>query len=242
MTHDNSMAELLAGKMPERYWRNQGTIGVAGQLQLLQAKVAVVGAGGLGGHVIELLARQGIGFLTVIDGDCFVSHNLNRQVLATGKTLGQNKVAVAADRVAEINPAVSVTVHSSRLTEANAAEFLAGMDVIVDALDNFSSRRLLYQRAQELRIPLIHAAIAGFTGQVTTILPGDFAAATLFEQTESLEQGVEVSLGNPAATPAFAAAMQVQEAIKLITGIGQPLQGKILYFDLEYNLFELIQL
>lgn len=242
MTHDASLTELLAGKMPERYWRNQGTIGVSGQLRLLQTKVAVVGAGGLGGHVIELLARQGIGFITVIDGDCFVSHNLNRQLLATGKTLGMNKAAAAADRVAEINLDVCVTVHACRLTEVNATELLTGMDVIIDALDNFSSRRLLYQRAQELRIPLIHAAIAGFTGQVTTILPGDFAAVTLFEQTELLEQGVEVSLGNPAATPAFAAAMQVQEAVKLITGKGQTLQGKMFYFDLEYNLFELIQL
>lgn len=242
MTHDASLADLRAGKMPQRYWRNQGTIGLAGQLRLLQANVAVVGAGGLGGHAIELLARQGIGFITVIDDDCFVSHNLNRQLLTTMKTLGMNKAAAAADHVAEINPDVCVTVHACRLTEMNAADLLTGMDVIVDALDNFSSRRVLYQRAQELRIPLIHAAIAGFTGQVTTILPGDFAAVTLFEQPESLEQGVEVSLGNPPATPAFAAAMQVQEAVKLITGKGQPLQGKMFYFDLEYNLFELIQL
>ena len=104
MSREQSVAQLLAGNMPERYLRNLGTIGIAGQLALLNARVAVVGAGGLGGLVIELLARQGVGHLTVVDGDCFACHNLNRQILATEHTLGMNKALTAVSRVAEINP------------------------------------------------------------------------------------------------------------------------------------------
>ena len=87
----SSLDLLLAGQMPQRYLRNEATIGVKGQLKLLQAKVAVVGAGGLGGHAIELLARLGVGYLKVIDGDCFDETNLNRQLLASTQTMGTNK-------------------------------------------------------------------------------------------------------------------------------------------------------
>ena len=132
MSREQSVAQLLAGNMPERYLRNLGTIGIAGQLALLNARVAVVGAGGLGGLVIELLARQGVGHLTVVDGDCFACHNLNRQILATEHTLGMNKALTAVSRVAEINPDVQVTTVPEMLTSDNAEEILSGADVIVD--------------------------------------------------------------------------------------------------------------
>lgn len=236
------MSELNAGRMPERYLRNFGTIGIVGQLRLLQAKVAVVGAGGLGGHVIELLARQGIGTLVVIDGDTFACHNLNRQILATEHTLGLNKAEAAAARVAVINQDVQVKAYPMMLNAANALDLLSGIDVIVDALDSIGNRRMLLRIAQELRIPLVHAAIAGFTGQVSTVLPNDQGVATLFARETQSDRGVEVLLGNPATTPAVAAALQSQEVIKLITGVGQPLSRQLLYFDLEYNLFEKIQI
>ena len=242
MAKMDSLSELMSGKMPERYLRNLGTIGIAGQLRLLRSKVAVVGAGGLGGHVIELLSRQGIGHLLVMDGDSFACHNLNRQILATELTLGMNKATVAAIRVAAINPDVEVSAVPRMLDAANAAAVLAGMDVIVDALDSISSRQVLLQVAQELRIPLVHAAIAGFTGQVATVLPGEKGIPALFARSTDSDRGIETLLGNPAATPALAAALQVQEVVKLITGVGQPLSGQLLYFDLEYNLFETIQL
>lgn len=242
MARADSLALLKAGRMPERYLRNLGTIGIAGQMRLLQAKVAVVGAGGLGGHVIELLARQGIGHLTVIDGDSFACHNLNRQILATEQTLGANKAEAAVGRIAAVNTDVSVTAFSRMLDTGNATELLAGTDVVVDALDTISARRLLLQVARQLQIPLVHAAIAGFTGQVTTIIPGDQGLQKLFEHQTDSDRGVEVSLGNPAPTPAVAAALQAQEVVKLVTGVGQTLSGQLLYFDLEYNLFEKIQL
>lgn len=242
MARSESLSELMSGQMPERYLRNLGTIGIAGQLLLLQATVAVIGAGGLGGHVIELLSRQGVGHLVIIDGDSFSRHNLNRQILATELTLGMNKAEVAAARVADINPDVQVRAYPMMLDSANALDFLSGINVIVDALDSISNRRMLLRIAQELRIPLVHAAIAGFTGQVSTVMPEDQGIATLFEKATPSDRGVEVLLGNPATTPAVAAALQSQEVIKLITGVGQPLSRQLLYFDLEYNLFEKIQL
>lgn len=242
MAKMDSLSQLMSGKMPERYLRNLGTIGIAGQLRLLRSKVAVIGAGGLGGHVIELLARQGIGHLLVMDGDSFVCHNLNRQILATELTLGMNKAVAAASRVAAVNSDVEVSAVPQMLDAGNAPALLAGMDVIVDALDTISSRHVLLQAARELHIPLVHAAIAGFTGQVATVLPGETGIPALFARSTDSDRGVETLLGNPAATPAFAAALQVQEVVKLITGVGQPLRGQLLYFDLAYNLFETIQM
>ena len=242
MSREESLRELEAGQMPERYLRNLGTIGIAGQLRLLQAKVTVVGAGGLGGHVIELLTRQGIGHLLIIDGDDFACHNLNRQVLATERTLGRNKALVATTRVAIVNSDVEVTAASEMINAINASNLLTGTDVIVDALDTFSGRRLLFEIARKLRIPLVHAAIAGFTGQVATIFPDDQEISALFVRQTETDRGVETVLGNPATTPAIAAALQAQEVVKLITGIGQTLSGQLLYFDLEYNLFERVQM
>jgi len=242
MTTADSLAQLQDGRMPQRYLRNLGTIGIAGQIRLLQAKVAVVGAGGLGGHVVELLARQGVGELLIIDGDSFAQHNWNRQILSTEKNLGMNKALAAAERVAAINSDTQVQA-VSRMLEPKAAEaWLGGMDVIVDALDSFAARRMLLQAAQNLRIPLVHGAIAGFTGQVATILPDEKIMPEFLIGETMATSGVELQLGNPAATPAMAAALQSQEVVKLITGVGETLRRQILYFDMEYNLFEKIQL
>ena len=242
MSRDGSLAEIMSGHMPERYMKNEGTIGLEGQKRLLDSKVAVVGAGGLGGHVIELLARQGIGYLRIIDGDAFARHNLNRQVFATERTIGAGKVTAAAERVAEINPDVQVDQCPVMLEQQNAEKLLAGMDIVVDALDTLGARRLLAECARKLRLPLVHAAIAGFTGQVATILPDEQGGCSLFESRQELDRGIETTLGNPAPTPAIAAALQAQEVVKLITGFGEPLCGKVLYFDLEYNVFEIIRL
>ena len=234
--------EMLAeGRVPERYQRNIGTIGIAGQLRLLRAKVAIVGAGGLGGNIIELLARQGVGYLRIIDGDSFAVHNLNRQLLSTEKNLGLNKAAAAVKRVEEINSDVRAEAVPQMMTDKNAEALIAGMDVVVDALDNISGRVLLSLTAQKLGIPLVHAAIAGFTGQVTTILPGDPGLDTIYKN-GCREKGVETALGNPAATPALAAAIQAQEVVKLLTGCGEVLRGRLLYFDTEQNIFELFKM
>jgi len=242
MGREESLALLARGEIPERYRRNIGTIGIEGQKRLLEARVAIVGAGGLGGHIIELLARQGVGFMRIIDGDGFALHNLNRQLLATERTLGMNKAVVATARVAEVNSDVETHAVPAMFTEDNAEELLSGMDVVVDALDSIKSRLLLCRIAQGLKVPLVHAAIAGFTGQVGTILPTGAGLEKIYRTIGGSDKGIETELGNPAATPALAAAIQVQEVIKLLTGVGETISQKLLYFDTELNVYELLSL
>jgi len=236
------LALLAEGKMPERYQRNLGTVGIAGQIRLLKSRVAIVGAGGLGGTVIELLARLGVGHLRIIDGDTFAVHNLNRQLMSTEHNIGVNKAYAAASRVEIINHDVQTEAVPCMLDAENAEKLLNGVDVVVDALDNVSTRLLVNKITQQYGIPLVYAAIAGFTGQVMTIMPGDIGLERIYKQTNAAEKGVETMLGNPAGTPALAASLQVQEVVKVLTGIGEPLRNKLLYFDTEMNIFEILTL
>lgn len=229
-------------EVKERYERNQGTIGIQGQEKLAAAKVAVVGAGGLGGLVIELLARMGIGYMRIIDGDVFAGHNLNRQILATESNLNRKKVEEAVSRISAINSEIKAEGFPVMVDADNASALLAGVHTIVDCLDNFTARLHVGQAARKLNIPLIHGAIAGFTGQITTIFPGDKSLDHIYKSSPQSDRGIEVILGNPATTPALAASLQAQEVIKVITGIGEPLRHKLLYFDLEYNIFDIFEL
>ena len=183
-----------------------------------------------------------MGFLRIIDGDSIAGHNLNRQILATERNLGMNKALAGVARIAEINSDVCAEAAPCMLDEKNALELLSGMDVLVDALDSISSRRLLLGTAQSLGVPLVHAAIAGFAGQVAVIMPADSVMEKLFHSNSDAEKGIEAELGNPAATPALAAALEAQEVIKILTGVGETLRGRLLYFDTEFNLFEMFQL
>ncbi|MBC7326125.1 MAG: HesA/MoeB/ThiF family protein, partial [Moorella sp. (in: Bacteria)] len=203
-----------------------------GQLKLLKSKVAVIGCGGLGGYVIEMLARMGVGRLVLVDGDEFDDNNLNRQLISTEANLHRPKAREAAGRVHEINSAVVTEVHVEFAGRHNIKDLLTGCDVAVDALDNVSSRFMLEAACRELGIPMVHGAIAGFAGQVTTVLPTDPGLAAIYGPPESApDRGVEQELGNPAPTPAIVAAWEVEEVIKLILGIGAPLSRRLLYFD-----------
>jgi molybdopterin/thiamine biosynthesis adenylyltransferase len=198
---------------------------------LLQATVAVVGAGGLGGWVIETLARMGIGHLILIDGDRFEENNLNRQLGCTEDTVGKAKVACLAERVARVNGAVEVTPKEIWLDESNAAELIAGADVVVDALDTVPTRLQLQKAAATCQIPLVHGAIAGYTGQVTTVFPGDLGLEAIYGQQPTSEKGIETELGNPSATPMMVSAWQSQEVVKVLLKQGEPLRKRMLLLD-----------
>jgi len=227
------MAALKNGVTPWRYIRNTGTIGLDGQIKLLQSAVAVVGAGGLGGTIIELLARQGIGHIIIIDNDRFDEQNLNRQIMSTEKNLGKYKALVAAKRVKETNSAVTVTTFVEKLTEENAHRLLKDARVVADGLDNLPSRFAVENACRSLRIPFVHGTIAGFCGQLTTIFPEDAGLCCIYGSSDRFpEQGIEVKIGNPSATPAIIAAWQVQEIVKIIIGIGKPLRNTLLLLDI----------
>jgi molybdopterin/thiamine biosynthesis adenylyltransferase len=224
---------LKEGIVPRRYLRNIGTIGLDGQIKLLQSTVAVVGAGGLGSTVIELLARQGIGHLIIIDNDRFTEQNLNRQIMSTEGNVGEYKVTVAARRVGKINSATTVSTFRKRLTRENAQNLLSGAHAVVDGLDNLPSRLVIEQACRQLTIPYVYASIAGFSGQLMTIFPEDVGLSSLYDSSSNTmpEQGIETKIGNPPATPVMIAALQVQEVVKIITGVGKPVRNQILLVD-----------
>ena len=242
-TREIEIAALEQGIVPQRYLRNIGTIGFEGQIKLLRSVVAVAGAGGLGGGVIELLARQGVGHIIIIDSDRFAETDLNRQLMATEKDLGKYKVVVAERRVREINSAVSVTSHKERITRENAHRLIEGAQVVVDALDNLPSRFITEEACRDLGIPFVHGTIAGFSGHLMTIFPGDRGLAAIYGAPDALpEQGIEVVTGNPSATPTMVAAWQVQEVIKIITGVGKPLRNRLLMLDASQGTAQEIEL
>jgi molybdopterin/thiamine biosynthesis adenylyltransferase len=223
-------AALTLGLLPARYQRNQNTLSTAQQAELFASRVVVVGAGGLGGYVVEQLARLGVGTLVVMDPDCFEEHNLNRQILSEIGALGRPKVDLAAERVARINPAVTVIAIPAAFSP-DLDEPLVGARVVVDALDSAPTRLALGRTCARLGVPLVHGAIAGWYGQVVTQLPGDDILSRLYPETAD-DRGAERQLGNPAFTPAVIASLQVAETCKLLLGLGNPLRGGILSIDL----------
>lgn len=228
---ETEIAAMELGVLPQRYLRNYGTLGVEGQLALARAHVAVIGLGGLGGFVVEGLARMGVGKLTLIDGDVFADHNLNRQLLSREALLGKPKAQAAAERVHEVNGAVDVVTHVVYANEGNLEGLLAGVDVVVDALDRLPIRMTLQDTAARLNLPMVHGAIAGTMGQVMTILPQDRGLKALYGDGPIPEQGAEAELGTPAPSPMMVAAWQVHETVKLLTGKGELLRGRILLMD-----------
>lgn len=227
---DVELAALDAGAIPERYQRSVGTVGMAGQKKLLQATVGVIGAGGLGGFVLELLARMGLGRLVVVDGDAFSDSNLNRQLLATEKNLGLSKVDAAASRATLVNSAVEIEKHHCRGDRGNLPRIFSQCDLVIDCLDNLPSRFALEDVCRGLGMMMIHGAIAGFLGQLAVIRPDKPRLAMIYgqEDHEHTGGGAEITLGNPAFTPAMLASWQAGEAIKIIADLEGVLPDNIL--------------
>lgn len=233
---------LKARILPARYERNQGTVGWEGQVKLLESTVALAGCGGLGGWIIEGLARMGVGHLIIIDGDAFEENNLNRQALCTETNLGQFKTEAARERVARVNSATEVTVHPVMADEESMREILASADVVVDALDTLPTRLVLQKVAQSLGIPVVHGAIGGYIGQVMTVFPDDEGLYAIYGRGDVPERGVEALLGNPAATPMMVAAWQIQEVIKILLGAGELLRNRMLFMDAESGVAEILEI
>jgi len=229
--------------IPERYQRNLGVVSPSEQAKLLQSKVAIIGAGGLGGTVLELLARMGIGKLIIADKDLIVDSNLNRQILSTETNLEQNKAEVAVRRVKEINSSIEITGHSIFINLDNVEKIIEGAEIVVDALDNLPSRFVLQKACQDLRIPLVHGAIAGFNGQLTTIFPEDKGLELIYGSNKDLpEHGSEVTLGAPTVTPALIASLEAQEVIKILLKRGKLFRNRLLYLDIEEGTIEILNL
>ncbi|MDK9710014.1 HesA/MoeB/ThiF family protein [Acidaminobacter sp.] len=225
--------------MEKRYQRNMKLMTQDEITALKKKRVCVVGCGGLGGYIVEMLSRLGVGTITAIDGDVFDETNLNRQLLSEEALIGSSKAEAAKSRIQKVNSEVEVVAKAVFLRDDNAVALIAGHDVVVDALDNISTRRILEKACSVCGIPLIHGAIAGWYGQVTTIMPGSGVFSKLYPETA--EKGIETELGNPAFTPALVASIQVSETLKLLIEKGEPLVGRLLTLNLldhEYQIFE----
>lgn len=222
---------LKQGILPARYQRNCNLLTCEDQYRLFHSHAVVVGCGGLGGHIIEGLVRLGVGHLTIIDPDIFEEHNLNRQTFCTISTLGKSKVEVTAERANEINPAVTISSHVHAFASHNGTKLLSGADIVVDALDSIIVRLELSAVCRELSVPLVHGAIGGWSGQVTSQLPNDNSLESLYAGKEH-HTGTEIKMGNPSFTPALVAALQVTETTKILLNLGEPLSRRLLTIDL----------
>ena len=220
--------------MNPRYERNIPALSEEECNTLLGKRVLVVGCGGLGGHLIDLLARIGVGFLRVVDGDVFEPSNLNRQLLSEVPLLGVSKARAAAARVSRVNPEITVEAVDSFLTEKNARRLLLSCDVVLDGLDNIESRRILAEECQRARIPYVYGAVNGWVAQAAISMPGDHLVEKLYPEGSVLKNKSVLSF-----TPALCASMQVSLCVKLLTG--RPVEtGKLYYFDLLNQEFESI--
>jgi molybdopterin/thiamine biosynthesis adenylyltransferase len=217
---------------PGRYERQLALpeIGPAGQRRLAASRVLVVGAGGLGSPAAFYLAAAGIGTLGIMDGDAVEASNLQRQILHATSDLGRPKVESAARALRALNPDIEVRPIPARLTRANGPALLARYDFVVDATDSFASKFLVAELCHAAGRPYTHAGIAGFCGQVLTVLPGQSACyACVFEAPPPAEPGPPQ--GPLGAVPGVVGAIQATEAIKHLLGGGERLIDRLFIYD-----------
>ncbi len=232
---------LEAGIFPECFERNFPSLTPAEQLTLWRSSVLVAGLGGLGGLQAMLLARAGVGRLLLADGDSFAPSNLNRQLLATAATLGQNKALVTAQHLLKVNAALDVQAIPEFLEGDRLRDFLPSVQVVLDALDTLTARRDLITAAQQAGVPVVHGAVRGVFGQVSTILPqdpGDFPY--LFPPGEP--PPAETAPGVLAPTVSLVASLQAQEALRLLLGKEPAYRGVLAHFDGDTGRLEILPL
>lgn len=215
---------------PDRYNRNMTALSADECACLADKKITIIGCGGLGGLVIEALARVGVGHLRVIDGDVFEQSNLNRQLLCTEAMIGREKALVAAQRVKEINSCVQAEAVVGYLQEENASELLEESDCVVDCLDNLEARFWAAHACQNLGIPIVYGAIAGWFGQVCSVYPGDPSFANIYGEPFGTSQ--HKKLGNLPFTAYSIAALQAAEAVKVVLGLPGQIRNRLLMIDL----------
>ena len=249
--------------MPTRYigdgyWeiasRQMSIVTRSEQERFKDAKITVIGCGGIGGETIEMLARMGIGELVLVDKDAL--SNLNRQTLASLPDLGLEKSAVAADKVRLINPYVKTTTFNEHVDQSNIKKVIGDSDIVIDALDNVLTRVIVSRTAKELGIPYIHGAIHGTQGQITVFLPnsdktyeemfnlpsiGKELNDDVINDLKNVTSGVPPVIGP---TPNIIGCLEAFEAYKIITGIGKvTVAPKILTYDLlDFGSFSLDEL
>src|SRR3954453_22273379 len=208
-------------------------VGVEGQQKLLDAKVLLLGAGGLGSPTALYLAAAGVGTLGIVDDDVVDVSNLQRQVIHTTDRVGVPKVDSAEEAIKALNPDVEVRKYQTRLDSTNIMDIIADYDIVVDGVDNFPTRYLLNDASVRLKIPVVSAAILGFEGQLSVFAPYEGPCyRCLFRQPPPAELAPSCGAnGVLGVLPGTMGLLQATEVIKLITGSGDPLIGRLLMYD-----------
>lgn len=228
---------------PQSLRKNRGTYSAIDQAGLLASRAALIGAGGLGGMVLLLLVRMGVGKITICDGDVFDQSNLNRQFLAKPGLVGSPKVKAAAQEAGEINPALEVRALARWADEKSLPAILEGAQVAVDCLDNLTARFALERAAAQAGIPYVHGGIAGQEGFVMTVLPGEPGLKGLYGGEEAASGGgAEKLMGAPTITPALLAGFQANEAVNLLLGRRGLAAGQVMHLDISGPSLEMFQL
>lgn len=226
----------LSGDELERYDRQIriGGLGIEGQVKLKGARVTIAGAGGLGCSCLIYLAAAGAGKIAVVDEGMVELSNLNRQICHWSKDIGKSKTVSLGEKIRELNPNVELEMVTERMSTETASDLILGSTVVLDCLDNWETRFILNGACVVGRIPLVHAGVHSLYGQITTILPGRGPCLRcILPETPLSEDGIPV-LGVTAGTLGL---LEALEAIKIITGMGEPLVGRMLYFDGETTSF-----
>jgi len=239
----NAQSEALQSRIiPLRYARNFHALKLAEQRRICESRVLVCGCGGLGGVLINLLARAGVGTLRLVDGGVFAPSHLNRQWFCDTLELSRLKAEVTGARVRAINPLIEVEVFPTLMDENNAESFVKGMDLVIDALDNLAGRFLLAETTKRMRVPFIYAAAVGWWGQVSTFLPESFLDMhSVYGHGEEQDQPDDV-MGVLGPTPAVIGGLAAFEAIRLLSGRNSAYADQLCYLDGESGRLDVIPL
>jgi len=233
--YDVDQPRTLSAEQRERYSRHLllPEVGIEGQQKLLDAKVLLLGAGGLGSPTALYLAAAGVGTLGIVDDDVVDLSNLQRQVIHSSERVGVAKVESAEQTIKALNPDVNVQKYAVRLGPENIMDILPDYDIVVDGLDNFPTRYLLNDASVRLKIPVVSAAILGFEGQLSVFAPYEGPCyRCLFPVPPPAELAPSCGAnGVLGVLPGTMGLLQATEVIKLILGVGDPLVGRLLMYD-----------
>lgn len=216
------------GMIPERYAKNLGVLSLDDQMRICRTRILVCGCGGLGGHIIQLAARLGFGFIRIVDPDRFDPSNLNRQPFCVEDTLSRSKVFATKEMVSKINCLVEVEA----LEEPLSPVHFGNVSLVIDGLDNPEDRIRAEEEARRRGIPFVHGAVRGWWGQVTTVMPQDTPRlASIYAGFEEEAEKREEEIGTLVPVVSLIASIQIHEAIRLATLKSPIYAGKLFYWD-----------
>ena len=217
-------------------------IGEAGQKKLKNARVLAIGAGGLGSPLLIYLAAAGIGTIGIVDDDVVSVSNLQRQVLYTTAEVGLKKVEIAAQKLKALYPEIEIQTYDKRLNEKNTEQLFQDYDIVADCTDNYKTRALIGQVSAKLKKPLAFASVLNYEGQVSVFNYNNGPAFNdLYPTVPPDGMYRENEIGLIGVLPGIAGTMQANEIIKIITGYGEVINGKLLVFNIQENRFNLFR-